>query len=197
MHNALAVLYSIFFLFSSATSALFLPQFRLSKASSPEIANKCTFNLWHKQLITTSTKTNYVQLNEIQDNTNGITIDIAALRPATERNSYTKISATQIFAVEGLLDNTSLTIVGGNGDDEILFEHDGLYFSSNVMKDSNDAWCVAGAWNNDVKSGLGSRVSLRKISWMEMVLTMTQERKLRCAFPCEAIEDEEAIDELR
>jgi hypothetical protein len=162
MHNALAVLYSIFFLFSSATSALFLPQFRLSKPSSLEIADKCTFNLWHKQIIATSAKTNYVQLNEIRDNTNDITIDIAALRPATERNSYSKISATQSFAVQGLLDNSSLTIGEGNDEDEILFEHDGLYFSSDVMKNSDDAWCVAGAWDNDVKSGVGSRVSHRE-----------------------------------
>jgi hypothetical protein len=198
MYNALAVLYSIFFLFSSATSALFLPQFKLSKPSSPDLSRKCTFNLWHKQLLTTSTKTNYVQLNEIRDNTNDITIDIAALRPATERNSYVKISATQSLSVEGLPDNTTLTIEGGNDNDEMFFEHDGIYFSSDEMKNSNDAWCIDGAWDNDVKSGVGSRVSLRKLSWMEVVLTTVQERKLQCAFPCAAIDEDDAdVRELR
>jgi hypothetical protein len=161
MHNALAVLYSIFFLLSTSTSALFLPQFRLtpSKPSSLEIANKCTFNLWHKQILTASAKTNYIQLNEIQDNVNDITIDIAALRPITERNSYARICAHQVFAVEELLDYTNLTVRGYDNVDEVTFEHDGVGFSSDETKSSEDAWCVTGAWDNDVKSGVGSRVS--------------------------------------
>jgi hypothetical protein len=162
MHNALAVLCSaLFFFFSTSTSALFLPQFRLSpsKPTSSDVANKCTFNLWHKQLITTDAKTNYVQLNEIKDNTNGIVIDIAALRPATERNSYSRICAHQVFAVEGLLDNTNLTISGYDDVDEVTFAHDGVAFSSEESRSSKNASCIVGAWDN-VVSVVGSRVSL-------------------------------------
>lgn len=162
MHNALAVLCStLFFFFSTSTSALFLPQFRLSTSepTSSEAANKCTFNLWHKQLITADAKTNYIQLNDIKDNTNSIVIDIAALRPVTERNSYSRISAHQVFAVEGLLDNTNLTISGYDDVDQVTFAHDGIVFSSEESKNFENASCVAGAWDS-VVSGVGSRVSL-------------------------------------
>jgi hypothetical protein len=160
MHNALAVLYSIFFLLNTCASALFLPQFRLapSKPNHSELANKCSFTLWHKQLHTASTKKNYIQLNELQDHTNGIIIDIAALRPATSRNSYSRISAKQVFAIEGLLDNTNLTIRGEDGKNEVRCEHAGMSFSSDERKNSLDAWCVSGAWDNAVESSVGSRV---------------------------------------
>lgn len=165
MHNTLVVLCSIFFFFfSTSTSALFLPQFRLtpSKSSEPQLADKCTFSLWHKQILTASAKKNYIQLNEIQDNTNHITIDIAALRPTAERNSYSRICAHQVFAVEGLLDNTNLTIRGYDDVDEVTLEHNGVGFSSDKTKDAKQAWCVAGAWDNEVVSGVGSRVRPKK-----------------------------------
>jgi hypothetical protein len=165
MHNALAVLFSMSFFFSTWASALFLPQFRLapSKPTHPELADKCSFTLWHKQIHTSSTRKNYIQLNELQDHTNGITIDIAALRPVTGRNSYAEISAKQVFAVEGLLDNTNLTIRGEDGKNEVRCEHDGVHFSSDEMKNSRDAWCVSGTWDNAInESGVGSRVRTSK-----------------------------------
>jgi hypothetical protein len=161
MHNALAVLCSTVLVFTTCTSALSLPHFRLSsKSTHPELANKCSFTIWHKQLCTGTTKTNYIQLNELEDHPNHITIDIAALRPVTARNSYAKISATQVFAVEGLLDSTDLTIRGEDGSDEVKFEHDGTSFYSDETKNAEDAWCTSGAWNNeDWQCGAGSRVS--------------------------------------
>jgi hypothetical protein len=162
MHNTLAVLFSSLIFFSASTAALFLPQFRLSpsKSTNPELANKCSFTLWHKQLCTAATKNNYIQLNEIQDHTNQLTIDIAALRPMTARNSYSKISAKQVFAVEGLLHNTNLTIRGEDGSDEVWFEHDGTGFSSDVMNKAEDAWCVTESWDvEDWQCGAGTRVS--------------------------------------
>jgi hypothetical protein len=160
MHNALAVLYSVLFLFGTWTSALFLPQIRLapSRPTNHKLANKCSFTLWHKQIHTLSTKYNFVQLNELQDHANSMIIDIAALRPLTARNSYNEISDKQVFAVEGLLDNTNLTIRGEDGKNEVMCEHDGVFFSSDERKNSRDAWCVSEAWNNIIESGVGSRV---------------------------------------
>jgi hypothetical protein len=201
MHNALAVLYSIFFLFSTWASALFLPQFRLalSKPTNLDLADKCSFTLWHKQLHTASTKKNYIQLNELQDHTNGIIIDIAALRPATSRNSYSRISAKQVFAIEGLLDNTNLTIRGEDGKNEVTCEHDGVSFSSDERKNSQDAWCVSGAWDNVVESGVGSRVRYLEASNQVgySANSSFQERKIQCAFPCAAIDEEDYSGELR
>jgi hypothetical protein len=162
MHNALVVVCSVFFfLFGTSTCAVFLPQLRLisPKPSQPQVANRCTFNLWHKQIISAAAKTNYIQLNEIKDNTNGITIDIAALRPVTEHNSYTRVCAHQVFVVDGLLGNTNLTIRGYDDIDEVTFEHDGIAFSSDAAKNSKNASCVASAWDNEVVSSVGSRVS--------------------------------------
>jgi hypothetical protein len=175
MHNALAVLYSVLFLFGTWTSALFIPQFRLapSKSTDPELANKCSFTLWHKQIHMSSTKYNFIQLNEIQDHANGMVIDIAALRTTTARNSYNAISNKIVFAVEGLLDNTNLTIRGEDGKNEVVCEHDGVFFSSDERKNSRDVWCVSEAWNNVIESGVGSRVRILKQYnvWMTL-LTM-------------------------
>lgn len=161
MHNALAVLFSIFFLFISSSMALYLPQFRFTPHTppNPDLIDKCTFTLWHKQIQTNSARINYIQLNEMQDHPNSITIDIASLRPVAARNSYSHISERQVFAIEGLLDNTNLTIRGEDGSDEIRCEHDGVRFSSDENNNGRDAWCVSGAWNNDIDSNLGSRVS--------------------------------------
>ncbi|OAL05397.1 hypothetical protein IQ06DRAFT_265449 [Phaeosphaeriaceae sp. SRC1lsM3a] len=182
MHNALAVLYSIFFLLSTSISALSVPQFRFSpyKPSDPALANKCTFSLWHKQIQTKSTKTNYIQLNELQDHANGIVIDIAALRPVAARNSYSLISERQVFAVEGLLDNTNLTIRGEDQSDEVRCEHNGVRFSSEERENSLEAYCKTGGWDTTIESGVGSR-----------------ERQLQCAFPCAAIDEEDYSTELR
>jgi hypothetical protein len=141
MHNTLAILYSIFFI--TSTTALFLPQFRYTPQipSNPALANKCTFTLWHKQLHTPTTKTNYIQLNELRDHTNGITIDVAALRHVMPRNSYALISEKLVFAIEGLPDNTNLTVRGEDGSDVVRCEHDGVRFSSDERGSGKDAWC--------------------------------------------------------
>jgi hypothetical protein len=161
MHNALAVLFSIFFISISTATALYLPQFRFTPHTplNSELVNKCTFTLWHKQIQTNSARINYIQLNELQDHSNSITIDIAALRPTAARNSYSLVSERQVFAIEGLLDNTNLTIRGEDGSDEIRCEHDGVSFSSDEKKNGREAWCVGEAWNNDISSSPGSRVS--------------------------------------
>ncbi|KAF1921452.1 hypothetical protein BDU57DRAFT_437438 [Ampelomyces quisqualis] len=181
MYNALAVLFSIFSISISssiATALYLLPQFRFTPHTQPntDLVNKCTFTLWHKQVQTNSARINYIQLNELQDHSNNITIDIAALRPVTARNSYSLISERQAFAIEGLLDNTNLTIRGSDGSDEIRCEHDGVSFTSDDNKLRKDAWCASEAWN-DVGTSPGSR--------------------LQCAFPCEKVDDEEYNIELR
>ncbi|KAH7384257.1 hypothetical protein DE146DRAFT_622269 [Phaeosphaeria sp. MPI-PUGE-AT-0046c] len=179
MHNALVVFYSIFFILSTSIGALSVPQFRLShyKPTDPTLANKCTFSLWHKQIQNKDTKTNYIQLNELQDHSNGIVIDIAALRPVVARNSYSLISDRQVFAVEGLLDNTNLTIRGEDGSDEVRCEHDGVRFSSEEGQNSIEAYCKTGAWDNTFASFVGSR--------------------LHCTFPCAKIDEEDLNTELR
>ncbi|KAA8611967.1 hypothetical protein TUN199_01299 [Pyrenophora tritici-repentis] len=176
MHNALTALASVFFLVSS-TNALYFPRFRLSstKALHHDLTNKCTFTLWHKQLCTASRKTNYIQIFEIEDHANNLTINIAELQPAVSRNSYTKISASDVFAIKGLLDDKSLAIGASQfNDDEVLFQNDEILFSS-ASKNSEEAWCVTGEW--DIESwgcGEGSR-----------------QRKMECAFPCRVIGEED------
>jgi hypothetical protein len=157
--NTLAVmLSSVFFLFTVCTSALYLPQSHLP-ATQSDLANKCSFNVYHKQLCPskTASKQNYIQINTLIDHANHITLDIAALRPVAARNSYNRISATQVFAIEGLPGNTNLTVRGEDGSDKVLFEHDGLSWSSDA---GSEASCVSGAWNvEDWQCGAGSRVS--------------------------------------
>ncbi|KAF2826005.1 hypothetical protein CC86DRAFT_293759 [Ophiobolus disseminans] len=152
MHNALVVLLSSFF-FASSTTALYFPQFRLfsaSKTAQHDISDKCTFTLWHKQLCSAGKKTNYIQMFEIEDHTNDIIVDIAALRPASAHNSYTKIGPNRAFAVRRLLDDKSLVIGGSEvEDDEVLFNFDGTVFTSDGSKNSEEAWCDAGAWDNE------------------------------------------------
>jgi hypothetical protein len=197
MHNMLAIIYSIYLIFfSTCTTALFLPQFRFTPhtPSNPAHTNKCTFTLWHKQLHTPATKTNYIRLNELQDHTNGITIDVAALRHA---DGYSLISEKQVFAIEGLPDNTNLTIRGEDGSDVVGCEHDGVRFTSDKEGNGKDAWCDIGAWNTEVGSGVGSRVSCcSRQSEYDKVLIATQERSLQCAFPCARI-DKDYSGELR
>jgi hypothetical protein len=163
MHNALAVLLSVFFI-ASSTAALHIPQSPLSAASIPahrDLTNKCTFTLGHKQLCAASKRTNYIQMNEIEDHANNISIDVAALRPAASHNSYVKISANEMFAVEGLLDGKSLVMgASDQHEDELWFANDDVWFSSSE-ESGEEAWCVAGEWNNgDWECGKGSRVSL-------------------------------------
>jgi hypothetical protein len=161
MHNLntlVVMLSSVFFLFTACTSAFYLPQSRLP-ATQLDLANKCSFNVYHKQLCpsTTTSKQNYIQINTLIDHANHITIDIAALRPVAARNSYARLSATQVFAIEGLLGNTNLTVRGEDGSDEVLFEHDGTTWSSDK---GSEASCVSGAWDvEDWQCGAGSRVS--------------------------------------
>jgi hypothetical protein len=161
MNNALAVLFSIIFLLNTYTFALSIPQFRFTpyKSSNPRLATKCTFSLWHKQLQTQDAKINYIQLNKLQDHTNGISIDLAALRPVAARNSYSLISEHQVFAVEGLLDNTNLTIRGEDGSDEVRCEHDGMRFGSEEERNGEEAYCTSGEWDNTFSAGVGSRVN--------------------------------------
>lgn len=161
MYNTLAVLFSVSFLLSTSTFALSVPQIRFSpyKPSDPTLATKCTFSLWHKQLQTQDAKLNYIQLNELQDHANGISIDLAALRPVAARNSYSLISEHQVFAIEGLLDNTNLTIRGEDGSDEVRCEHDGVRFGSEEESNGDEAYCRSGEWSNVLSTGLGSRVS--------------------------------------
>jgi hypothetical protein len=125
----------------------------------PGLSNQCTFMLWHKQMINATAKTNYIQLHEIQDHANNIIIDLLALVPVGAHNSYFRISAKQVFAVEGLLDNSNLTIKGEDGSDEVRFEYDGVWFSS--IRSTKDAWCSSEGWDSNLESGLSSRVRLR------------------------------------
>jgi len=163
MHNALAVLLSTLFLASSIT-ALHFPQFRLFPDPKPahhDISNKCTFTLWQKQLCSAAKKTNYIQMFEIEDHTNDITIDVAALRPAASHNSYTKVTPNDVLAIKGLLDDKSLVIgASDRDDDEVLFDFDSTIFTSDGSRNSEEAWCETGAWDiEDWECGMSSRVS--------------------------------------
>ncbi|KAG9191083.1 hypothetical protein G6011_09171 [Alternaria panax] len=200
MHtNTFAILSSVLFLVSSPCTARVLPPQpprilprgdaqSLLSTSATSLADKCTFTLFHKQLITAAKpnsaskgKINYIQIYSLEDHTNEITIDVASSRPRTERNSYTKVSAEQVLTIAGLLDKTSLTIHGTDGEDALIFESDGASWATEggSKRVRPDAWCNWGMW---VESGKESR-----------------KRTMECAFPCAKIgEDEEnEREELR
>jgi len=181
MHSALVVFLSVL-LYSSMTAGLYLPQAWLSRSASAsptvpakDVHDKCTFTVWHKQICRASIKHNYIQINELIDHPNDIVIDIASYRPTTARNSYSKVSSTQAFAIQGLLDNRNLTLYGENGSDLITFEYDGLRGSSDMEKISQAAYCDTGAWDID--------------AWN--CDKNSRERRLDCAFRCEAVDDED------
>jgi hypothetical protein len=150
MHTLLAFIFTIL-LSDTLSSTLFLPQLW----EDPKLTRRCTVTLRHKQLTTLTARTNYVYLEQLQDHSNDITVDVQALIPVTIRNSYSKISAKQVFAVEGLLYDTNLTIRGEDNSDEVRIEHNGVWFSSD--KGNKDAWCSHENWND----GLESRPDLR------------------------------------
>lgn len=124
--------------------------------TTPNLDDKCTFVIWHRQQDAAS----YIQLNTILDRANDITIDIASQRPATSFNSYTRIDQQHAFAVTGLLDDSRLSI-SYSGQDELTFELDALKWTSRdaySKKDSPEtAWCNASVW----EGGVTRRVSPR------------------------------------
>ncbi|XP_014553127.1 hypothetical protein COCVIDRAFT_18924 [Bipolaris victoriae FI3] len=151
----------------------------LPRATTPSPQDHCTFTLYHKQ-ISSNPRKNYIYLPTITDHANGLVIDIAATKPATERNSYTRLSATQKYAVKGLLGGEALTISGRDGGNGLGFEMGGLKWEADGKKErveGGEAGCQVGEW---VESGLVNR-----------------ERKVECAFPCGKIEEEGEREELK
>lgn len=102
---------------------------------------------------------NYVQINTLVDHANTLTIDVARLRPSVAFNSYSRVSATQVFAIEGLLDGRNLTVWGEDGSDDVRFEYDGLSWDSREDHVVGDAGCEVGMWSGDDTTR--SRVSWR------------------------------------
>ena len=171
--NALPALSSFLLLFASSTGARVIPlqpphilrREAVSTTPPAPLDNKCTFTLFHKQvLIATSSSSqgriNYIQVNTLIDHTNDIAMDIAAQRPQAEHNSYVKVSEQKVFAVQGLLDDASLTIRGSDGEDQLELESGAWKWSTVLATGEDDkvmAWCQAGEWAG---AGNGSRVSL-------------------------------------
>ncbi|KAF1847120.1 uncharacterized protein K460DRAFT_278615 [Cucurbitaria berberidis CBS 394.84] len=200
MHNALAILHSIFFIVSSTGARVVPPHQSPSLLSPTTLHDKCTFTLWHKQLYNPSSRStssssssnapprskaiNYIQINTLTDHANGLIIDIAHLRPTAAFHSYSKISQNQVFAIEGLLDGTNMTVrapdssISSSSDDELRFESDGVSWTSAddhvEDKERREAWCEVGEW--DSTNGM-------------------QERRMECAFPCGKIEKEDNDDD--
>jgi hypothetical protein len=110
----------------------------------------CTFTLLQKQV----RDTNYVQINHLYDHTNDIAVNIASLRPSAAHNSYAKVSANDVFAIEGLLDYGNLTVWGADGRDEIAFESAGLIWTSE--KRVSKAGCDVGTWGESGKNKVSS-----------------------------------------
>jgi hypothetical protein len=89
-----------------------------------------------------------IQLNTLIDHTNDLAIDVAHLRPRNEHNSYSKVSAKRVFAVEGLLNNAIFTIRGEDGRDGLGFESNGFTWTSEIGSSSGrEAWCEAAEWD--------------------------------------------------
>lgn len=125
----------------------------------PHYPNTCTFTLFHKQLHPSPTlRENYIQINTLIDHANALAISVAHLRHRTAFHSYSRISATQVFAIEGLLDGNNLTVRGEDGGDEVRFEYDGVVWGSGEkLRDEAHGWCEVGVWDGDLEDG--SRVS--------------------------------------
>jgi hypothetical protein len=144
------------------TTALSINQTAWFANETPIFLNievKCSFTLLHKQLHKSPRKVNCIQIHESEYRTHGISIDTIACRRGAARNRYSRISAKQVYAIEGLPDYTNLTIRGENEADEVTCEHDGNLFSSDAMNKLRDAYCISGMWDRDVETGVGCRVS--------------------------------------
>jgi hypothetical protein len=114
----------------------------------------CTFTLWQRQ----QASVDYIQLNTIRDHANNITVYVAAQRPATGLNSYTRLDDNHAFAVTGLLDRRNLTITH-IGDDELGFTIGQAKWSTRSfwrMQDDSGKWnraaCNAWAWEGSAAS---------------------------------------------
>ena len=127
-----------------------------STYTTPNLDDKCTFMLWHRQQDAAA----YIQLNTILDHANDITVDIASQRPATSRNSYTRIDQEHAFAVAGLLDDSSL-IVSYSGQDELAFQVGALEWTirdAHSKEDSSGtAWCDASVWEGSDRRRVSPR----------------------------------------
>ncbi|EMD87881.1 hypothetical protein COCC4DRAFT_142847 [Bipolaris maydis ATCC 48331] len=151
--------------------------------TAPSTQEKCTFTLYHKQ-ISSNPRQNYIYLSSLTDHANNIVIDIGATRPPQERNSYTRLSATQKYAVKGLLGGDALTISARDGEDELGFEM------------ASSKWEVGGE-EEEVEEG--GEAGCRVREWVEGGL-VNRERKVECAFPCrkiDEVEKEEEREELK
>ncbi|KAF2848159.1 hypothetical protein T440DRAFT_455134 [Plenodomus tracheiphilus IPT5] len=164
--------------------------------STPDLSEKCTFTLYHRRQsqppnrnqnqasppppTTTTSYQEYIHLPTLTDNPNTLTIDVTALRPRAAHNSYTRVSSTRRFVVDGLLGGRKLSINAVEGG-ELRFEVAGVVWGSDDVaagggEKEKEAWCLAGGWN---EGGRG----------------LSMERKMECAFPCGRIRDEEVEDE--
>lgn len=124
--------------------------------STPNLDDKCTFVLWHRQQDAAS----YIQLNTIMDHANDITIDITSQRPATSHNSYTRIDQQHAFAVTGLLDDSSLSI-SYSSQDELAFKVGAFKWTSRdayIKEDSPETvWCNASVWEGSDRRRVSPR----------------------------------------
>ncbi|EUC49919.1 hypothetical protein COCMIDRAFT_32714 [Bipolaris oryzae ATCC 44560] len=141
-------------------------------APTSSTQDQCTFTLYHKQ-ISINPRKNYIYLPTLIDHANNLAIDIAAAKPVQERNSYTRLSATRKYAVEGLLGGEALTISALDDGDELVFE-------KGVLR-----WEARGKEEEKIEGEAGCRVG----EWVESG-SVNRERKLECAFPCGKIEEE-------
>lgn len=108
----------------------------------------CTFTIWHRR----QDSVNYVQLNAILDYSNDMTVDLAAQRPATSFNSYTRLDDSHAFAVTGLLDGKNLTI-------SKLRDHE-LSF-----KFGEAEWSTQSFWRRKGQSGIWVRAGCNARDW--------------------------------
>ncbi|KAI8932129.1 hypothetical protein NX059_011013 [Plenodomus lindquistii] len=184
LHSMLALL-SLSTILALSTSALLPPQPRLPShpralappqipipSPSPTLDDKCTFILYQRTHPSTPDST-YIRIDTLTDHTNALTIDLALLRPREAFNSYARVSNTRVFTIAGLLDESELTIRGGEQWGSLVFESGGLVWGSeSVEGGEGEAWCSAGKWSE------GGEMQSR-------------ERIMDCAFPCGKIGDEE------
>lgn len=73
------------------------------------------------------------------------------------------MSATRVFAIEGLLDGRNLTVRGEEGRDALVFQSGGVEWrvEGEGRSAEGEAWCDVGEWDGEIGERKASaRVSL-------------------------------------
>lgn len=161
--NARMLIVTLLTLVALAAAEAIPPSASTSFGNRPFPDGSCSFTLWQRRQFSST----YIQLNTIRDLANDITVDVAAQRPATAFNSYTRLDENYAFAVTGLLDDKDLVITHLRGD-ELAFRVGEVEWSTQSFwrrKGPSGNWkraaCSAGAWEDSAEARVCAATSVK------------------------------------